>query len=244
MPWAYVAHRGSFNEKVSAATVSVNPTAEIPERAILVVRCADESGALSNHLSCTDTKGNDYALLRQFRNANLVNCSLWISKLRYTLYPADIVTVRLASAAAAKVIGLEQFSIAYDKTYERAGTASASGTGTLASATVLLDSEEYLFLGMVGVEGPNEDAFTQDPTFSNNTSIGTTGDTPDSNCSSRFGSKVETAAGSSYDTTITSRPWAAGLVALREINDYLPQEASSPAFGTTVIRRGGGMVGY
>ncbi|MBI2450802.1 MAG: hypothetical protein HYV52_00470 [Parcubacteria group bacterium] len=227
--WAFVAHRGSANNKTGGANISVSPTASIPSGAFLVIRAASDNlsavnGDNNEHTSVTDSKGNTYAQFVEFTNASGaagsgVTVSMWGSILTVGLGVADSVTVNFSGAVNSKVMALEEFSIGAGSTFSIAGTGTGSGSTNSPSALVSgLVSQEYLFLGQVGVEGPNGDAFTQDADYANNTSVGTTGGGAATNISSRWGSRITTLTGDTYNPTLgNARDWAAIIVAIKEI---------------------------
>ncbi|MEM2107835.1 MAG: hypothetical protein QXL10_00925 [Candidatus Bathyarchaeia archaeon] len=229
MGWSFIAHRGSANNKTSGTSISVSPNAAISAGRVLVVRCVSDnsgttSGQSSEHTSVSDSKGNTYTKIREQRYsagaaADGVVGSLWISRLTTALGTSDTITLTLGAAVTAKAIGLEEYSIT------GVGVSVAGANGNSQAATTAptctlsgLTSAEYLWLGHVGIEGPNTDAFTQDSDYANNTSFGTSGGNAASNVASRFGSRVYTGTSDTYNPTLgTARDCVTILAAVLEV---------------------------
>lgn len=232
MSWAFVAHRGSAQNKVAASSISMNPTANINVGEICVVRVVADNysgaSAVTNWHSVSDNKGNSWTKIREHTISSGgaandgVTASLFISRITAQILTTDAITAAFNQSGfsfspPAKAIGAAIFSNG-GGTISVVGANSAIGTGTAPSVTLSgLTSAEYLWLGHVGIEGPNGDTFTQDGDYANNTSFGTTGGGAVSNVASRFGSRVYTGVSDTYNPTLgTSRDWVTILGAVKE----------------------------
>lgn len=234
MAWAWQAHRGSANNKTASASIGVSPSTAIPVNSILVVRCASDNGGAgagesNEHTSVTDSKGNTYTKLREHTAggaaASSVTGSIWAARITTQLETTDTVTINFSFSPAAKVIGLEEYTVAAGKTFSNIGVAGANGSSTTPSVTLGgLPATTHLFLGHIGAEGPNGDTFTQDADYGgagegSNTSIGTTGGGAATNVYSRFGGNIAALASDIYNPTLgTARDWIDTLIALDEVD--------------------------
>ena len=224
MAFTFIAHRGTANNKAAGTTITVAPTATLAVDAVIVVRCTSDNGTATtgettSH-SVSDSAGNTWTKIREWTIGTAtddgVTCSLWVSKLSVAIPTSG--TVQLVCLGGSKVISLVEFSIPFGEVVFILDHASATGTGTAPSVSLFeLELGAYLFLGAIGIEGPNEDAFTQDPNFLNNASDGTTAGTSETNVAQRFGTRSRPSAVSeTYNPTLgTSRDWVAILGALQ-----------------------------
>ena len=228
MAWTFIAHRGTANNKVSGTTVSVSPTVAIPVAAVVIVRATSDNlsnlaGDQLNH-TVTDSVGNLWTKIREENfpaGAALgVTSSLWISQLHVALPTSSSVTLTISSVVDAKVISLVEFALDQGSGPEIVATAGTTGTSTTPSVTLSnLVRDQYLYLGAVGIEGPNGDAFTQDVDYLDNASDGTTGGNALTNVAHRIGRRIPatTTVEDTYNPTLgTSRDWVAILAAIRE----------------------------
>lgn len=229
MAWAFVANRGISTNKAAIDPLVITPLATISAGSILVVFAAFDSSlnGASDIGPVTDSKGNTYSLvLEAFPQGSetLAQIAIYASKLTAELTTADTVSIQNNSLRSALCGGLSQFSVAAGKTFSVAGTNTADGNGTTPSATISgLSSIERLWFGLVGVEGPNTDSFTQDADYANATVTGTSGAGAASNMSLRTGTRIATLTGDTYNPTITGRDWTCGLAALDEVDDVVTE---------------------
>ena len=226
--WSFVGHRGSAGGSVAGTTISVFPSVSIPQNAILIVRTVSDNPStvigMTDYHSVSDSKGNTYTKLREITMASGspgsgLTVALFASKLSTGLSTTDTVTLTISSSVGAKAIGLEEFSVGTGMTFQLDAVIFSNGNSTTPSVTLLgLTNVTRLWLGLVGIEGPNEDTFTQDTDYANNTSFGTTGGVADTNVASRFGSRVATITSDTYNPTLgTTRDWVDILAALKEV---------------------------
>lgn len=226
MAWAFVAHRGSANNKVAGTTISVSPSANLDVGDIIVVRCVSDDSATNNGHTVSDSKGNVWTLLRQqFSPGTDATSSLWASKLTASILTTDTITLTLTDSVSAKAVGIEEFSVAVGNTFSLIGGNSVNFSTATPTITLSgLPAATHLWLGSIGIEGPNGDTYTQDADYANNTSFGTTGGGAATNVASRFGSRIFPSASDTFNPTLgTSRDGNIILVALDEVSDVVTE---------------------
>jgi hypothetical protein len=250
--WAFVANRGTAQNKTSGGTLNLTPTATLAAGRVAIVRASSDndstatsSGQTTRH-SVSDSAGNTWVKIREHTfsagaAADGVTHSLWYSVLTTQLTTSSTVTLTLGSNVTAKAMALAEFSVPSGNTVSLAGQNGAQGTGTnnVTVTVSSLASKQYLFLGSVGTEGPDGDTFTQDSDYQNLASIGTTGGGATSNVSLRGGYRIATLTGDTYNPTLgTSRDWVDILGVLLSESAGPPPEGRRRA-SITISEAGG-----
>jgi hypothetical protein len=227
--FAYLGNRGTATSKSAGTTVSVTPTATASQTNLLIVRAASDnatatSGNTSTHTSVTDTLGNQYVKLGEHTRSggavgSGVTTSLWASRPFASVTTNNSVTLTLGTSSVAKAISLEEYMLAANTTFSSTTSANTAtnGNSTTPSATLAgLSSVLRLFLGLVGVEGPSTETYTQAANYaSGTTSNGTTGGATTTNITGRFGFRRQTATGDTFSPTLgTAENWSLVYAAL------------------------------
>jgi hypothetical protein len=238
--WTFVAHRGSANNKTAGTSISMNPNANLAVGRVIVVRCVSNNppGASgeTNYHTVSSIPSNAWTKIREQTRSpggtgnDGVTASLWICQITSQITTSDTITLTISRSRTAKAIGADEFSIGTGNSISVVGDNAAVGNNRFPSVNLSgLTSAEYLWLGHIGIEGPNSDGFTQDADYANNTSFGTMGSGAASNVASRFGSRVHTGTSDTYNPTLgTSRDWVAILGAVQEIAN-VPDISNTPS---------------
>ena len=205
----------------------MNPTANLNVGALVVVKAVSDNlgttSAESTEHTVSDSKGNSWTKIKEWRCSSGaaqdgVVVSLWFTKVTTQILTTDTISLTGITTAYSKAIGADEYSVtsgAAPTVQNAAGTTGSSTTPSVATSGQ--PSAAYLFVGAVGIEGPNGDTFTQDTDYLNSTLVGTTGSTPATNVAVRFGDRVATLTGDTYNPTLgTSRDWTAVLGMLLE----------------------------
>jgi len=228
MAWTYVMATISAQNKVSSTTLSGYPFANLPVGAIIAVQCSTDNPAgpegETNYHSLSDSKGNTWTKIReQTRSpagsaADGVTSSLWISQLTTEILTSDTITLTVSTAVTAKTMSAHEFSAGAGNTWSVAGQNAAVGNTATPSVTISgLPSQEYLFLGQIGIEGPEADTFTDDPDYLWKIRTATYGGSPTSNIVANFSHRIATLTGDTYNPTLDpARDWATILGAIKE----------------------------
>lgn len=235
MAWAFVAHRGAGTNKAGAGTISVNPLANLVVGAIIILRGVSDNisgnGASTDH-GFSDSKGNSWTRIIEHTRSpggvgnDGVTLSLWISQITIQINTTDTITFTWPGTAAG--MSIMELSVGAGNGYSIAGSAAATGTSGTPSVTLSgLSSTTYEWIGSLGVEGPNTDAFTQDVDYANNQNNGTTGGAADTNVAQRIGTRNFLGTSDTYNPTCTSRDWVCLLTALLE--------TTPPAAGVKIL---------
>lgn len=227
--FAYLGHRGSNATKTLSNTIGVKPNATISQTNLLIVRAVTDntsttSGQTGEHVSVTDTTGNQYVKLGEVTRSagsagNGVTVSLWASRPFSSLTTASTVNLTTATARVANSIALEEFSLAASTTFATnpISNTTSNGTSTTPSAVLSgLSSVARLFLAGLGIEGPSTETYTQSVNYASGTTAnGTTGGATTSNLTSRFGFLRQTVTGDTFSPTLgTSENWGLVYVSL------------------------------
>jgi len=232
MAWTFIESNGNFVDKTSGSdhTLSLDATIAVGEIAIAVCvsdNRATASGESNDHTSITDVKSNTWVKIKEWTKAagsagDGVTSSLWYSVITTELLGSptfDSVTIHFSGAITSKAFFVNSYSIAAGNTVLLAGANGNSGTSLNPTVTLSsLTSAEYLWLGSVGAEGPDSDAFTQDADYGHDTLFGTLGGANLSNVYTRNGDRIFTGTTDTYSPTLgNSRDYAAILGALQEV---------------------------
>lgn len=225
--WTHVNSEGG-QEKANNTTVTLNPTTNPAADSIVVVVCSTDNpdntgpGEKTFH-TITDDQGSSWTRLMEYQAAGNGNASVitsvWASKLTATI--TGNITCTLLSNRNAKVIIMSEYTVAASKTFSNAGAARTSGTGS--SPSILLSglpSAAYNWIGVVGVEGPAGDSFTEDSDYTQRNRTGTTGGGAASNQTANSANRLLTATSDTYNPVLgSSRDFVIILVALEEVDE-------------------------
>ncbi|MEE9569783.1 MAG: hypothetical protein V3W37_10380, partial [Candidatus Binatia bacterium] len=146
----------------------------------------------------------------------------WISDLDTTI--TGNLTCTIDSARTSKVILMSEFTVGAGKTYSIAGNARDSGSSDSALSGALsgLPNIEHLFIGVVGVEGPSGDGYTETSMYTTNVRAGTTGGGAAGNQTANIARFVNTSVSGSYGDLSnlgSSRDWVAIVAAIDEVDE-------------------------
>lgn len=225
MSWTWQANRGSNNNKAAGTTLEVTLTGTVAAGRVLIVSfVSDNQGTTqgdTTSVTCTDDQGNTYTRLFEYTKtagsaADGVTLAAFYSVITTQLTTSDTVNLSFNNVIA-KSASLEEWSIAGTLTVK--GSNTSGGTGTSPTVTLgSLASAEYLWIGAVGIEGPNGDTYTQDSDYSSSTTNhGTTGGGDASNVACRLGDRIYTGSSDTFNPTLgTARDYATGLTALED----------------------------
>jgi List-Bact-rpt repeat protein len=254
--FAYLGNRGSNISKSSGTTVTVTPTTTASQTNLLIVRAQTDnvsttSGQTSDHKSVTDTLGNQYIKLgEQTRSGGVagsgVTTSLWASRPFASVTTNNTVTLTTGTAVVAKAISLEEYMLAANTTFSSVSTANTGSNGTSTTPSAVfsgLSNVLRLFVGLLGIEGPNTDGYTQSVNYaSGTTNNGTTGGASTTNVSGRFGFRRQTATGDTFAPTISpAENWAlvySSLATAPAVNSASLTLTNSGTGGGTLIGAG------
>ncbi len=224
--WTHVNTEGTF-EKVGDSIIVLNPGTNPATDSIVVVVCSTDNpdntgpGEKTFH-TVTDDQGSSWTRLMEYQGAGNANAttitSAWASKLGATI--TGNITCTLGQDRSAKVLIMSEYTVAAGQTFSNAGAARTSGNGT--SPSILLSglaSAEYNWLGVVGVEGPSGDGFTEDtPDFTQRNRTGTSGGGAAGNQTANSANRIRTATSDTYNPVLGSgRDFVIILVALEEV---------------------------
>jgi hypothetical protein len=227
MAWAFVANRGSGTDKTSAGLLNVSPIANLNVGAVVVVvgvgdNTSTTNGATTDHI-VSDSKGNSWTRIAEVtRSPTAVandgtTVSEWVAQITTQILTTDTITFDSGWGAPATAMSIKEFSVGGGNGFSVAGSAIATGTSGTPSVTLSgLSSTTYEWIGALGVEGPNGDAYTQDADYTNNLSIGTVGGVAATNQAQRFGTRNFSGTSDTFNPTCTSRDWGIILGALLE----------------------------
>lgn len=246
MAWSFSGHRGSANSKTSGAVLSVAPTGAIAANSILVAVCASDNivtagGQSTSHL-VADPLANGWRRVREHTNAAVaaagITGSVWATQISSALATSDIVVQGIRSAAAAKAIGLYEFSVAADFAPAFVAATSSEQDGTTAPTVTLSGlpaDQTYAFLGVCFREDDNVSGYTQDASFTDRQNFGTTGGTGNTNASCIVGTRVAELSSCTFSPTLNvAADVVTILIAMREVTEF-------PSTSVTVTFSNGSM---
>ena len=171
MAAAFVAERGSTQNKTSGATTTIALTGTVVVGNKLFLCVARDAQAIS---SVTDGQGNTWAEAIDVNNTGGVRSGIWYSDISAELQSVNNVTITWAANETAKACLLLEWSGV--ATGAPADTASATATGTVAGwGSDLLGTNDGAVVAALGWEGPSSDTATQPTGYTNRTKVGTSG---------------------------------------------------------------------
>jgi len=179
---SFIQNIGSASSKVSGSTLTITvPAGGVPIGHTLLLRVVHDYTVGAP--TATDPRGNAYTRDRTATNAGTTMRASFFSALVTTaLQGGDIITINLSVSVAARVAVADEFANIAGPTSIDAqnGLSSTSSTPSLPNTTTNADD---LLIAMVGVEGPLDDAYTDDTIrqWSGLTRAGTTGGVSTSN---------------------------------------------------------------
>lgn len=245
MSWTRNGLRGSQTAKSAATSISMTTgTSNVTVGEIAICwgatsNLSTTTGDSSDHTSMTDSSAggpNTWTKLAEKTYSPTaaaddgVTVSIWMSKIAHQLSSGSTtVTMNYSGSATVRVIALMAFSASTGNTPTVGGTVQFdSGGGSTPTATISgLGSQEYLFLALTGIEGPNGDTFTNDANYTTDNAAGTTGNPAASNNALRAADRILTGTGDTYASTLgTARDYGLIFLALQE------QSAGFTATGT------------
>ena len=223
--WTHISSEGT-SSKSSSTTIALNPATNPATDSILVAACSTDNpdntgpGEKTFH-SLSDDQGSSWTRLMEYQSAGNANAgvitSIWASKLGATI--TGNVTCTLGDARSVRVLIISEYTVGSGQTFSLAGAARTSGSGTSPSILLTgLPSAEYNWIGVVGVEGPSGDGFTEDSDYTQRNRTGSTGGGAAGNQTANLGNRILTATSDTYDPTLgSSRDFVIILVALEEV---------------------------
>lgn len=219
MSWTHEGNRGTANSKTASSTFSITLNADVDAGQILLlwVVCDGNSAGEDNSaatfdvgaFAVTDDSDNIYAQLYAAgqTNADGVFGALFITRVQYALSSGDQITIRINESPVAKAASVHEFSIDRDTfaryefyDFDIQWTAGSGDVPDIIVSPPL--NQEYLWVHLLAVEGPNTDTYTWDADYTQITGDGTTGGADDSNVHIRGGFRVFT--GTSDTVSVTS----------------------------------------
>jgi len=228
MSFSHIANRGTVQNKTASRTLAITPSGTIAVGRLLVIWTAWDNNQGSPYPTTasfdielmnkvTDTQGNIYIQLacqQHVGGADGVRGALYISKIRTQLTTSDTITIYSkddgtgASDIVAKCASMHEFSMGttgwcryFDWDWDNWTTAQGDVPDLSVST---LDSQQYLILHMLAVEGPNTDNYTWDGDYTQITGTGTTGGAADENVHIRGGWRIATVTSDTIAITSTT----------------------------------------
>jgi hypothetical protein len=206
---------GSAATKTTGTTLTITvPTDGVPVGHTLIVRLVTDF--TSGGPTVADTRGNTYTRDRSATNAgSSMRASIFSCRVTTALQAGDTITITTTSLAA-RVAIIDEFAnvllpIAID------AQNGLSGTSATPSLPVTTTNANDLIIGMIGVEGPLSDAYTEDTLHQWTTlnRVGTTGGTSTTNKTINAVYRAAGATGTyTYSPTLgTSAVWIEFLMA-------------------------------
>lgn len=222
--WTHINSEGT-SSKSSSTTIALNPATNPATDSIVVAVCSTDNpdntgpGEKTFH-TLSDDQGSSWTRLMEYQSAGNANAgvitSVWASKLGATV--TGNITCTLGEARSVRVLIISEYTVGAGQTFSNAGANRTSGSGTSPSILLTgLASAEYNWIGVVGVEGPSGDSFTEDSDYGQRNRTGSTGGGSAGNQTANIANRILTATGDTYDPTITSRDFVIILVALEEV---------------------------
>lgn len=183
-----------------------------------------------------DARGNIYTAIfsREDSGTTAATGAIFVSQIQHALSVGDLIrdlyinTLPVARSIAGHVFSMDagMYWLANDVGPKQEHTTSGDPVTVTLSG---LDSQEYLFLHLLGSRGPDTDAYTWDANWTQITGDGTTGGADTSNVQLRGGYRILTGTGASCTVTsdTADRDYVQGMVALSQY--------PLPAFPTTPV---------
>lgn len=244
MAIAPVADRGSTVDTTSAFSTAVDIAAgaSVTVGNYLIGRVSlDNSGAGGSAptLSVSDPRTNTWtvtAVANQDPGSSSAGVSAYIfyAKVVNALVNGDDVTLTYNSSVPSDSVVIEEWSGIHATTPLAVAATTAVGVSTTPSIARTPAAVGQLFYGVLGIEGPVADTYTQDSDTTDGswvglTSVGGVNATADLNQTVRGAYKIVTGTSAqTWDPTITARDWA--MVAL--VFDAAPTAAGILSFDT------------
>lgn len=227
MAYAFVSTRGATNSKTSGTTLARAPSANITVGQIAIVAAVADNTTTtdgeSDDLSIADAQGNTWVKIVEFTESSGaagdgITVAFWKTVVTTQIGTGDNITITHPTIDARGMV-IAVFT-GTDALEAQTGTDNDS-TGTSATPAVSsLASKEYLLFGLVGVQGPTSESFTEDTdgwTNIGGDTWGTTGGSGGSNVCGHLEYKIATTTGDQWDPAwTTNRAHAAVLSALQE----------------------------
>lgn len=226
---------GTTNVKSLGTPITFSPDSNVAAGRIVVLWVAYDSvyniaapqNWLQQRWACFDDAGNIWVTLGAETDTGGFFATgpasiLFMSQLRNGLATSDTITVdnQADGSLTAKALSAWEFSI--NSGFHWAATdrgpvvsrAAASDPG--ATGINDLVSQEYLFLHVLAVEGPDTDAYTWDGSWTEVDGDGTTGGADDTNVHVRGGFKIATSTAENFNITsdTADRDWCQVVVAI------------------------------
>ena len=207
----YLGSLGSAVTKTSGTTLDLITTQAVTAGDDIVVAVATDPNS-SLVVTITDPAGNDYEQVAMVVNSGNVRTYLFAA---YNVNPFDsgsTLTINASPAVTARVAVAALFrglanSGALDQIHSGTGSSATPSSGATAATT----QPDELLIGVIGTEGPVEDAAgTWDSSFTAGPRDGTSG-TDDTNLAISLGFKIVSATGAytASKSGVTSRDWGA-----------------------------------
>lgn len=223
---------GSASSVTSGTTLTITvPAGGVPAGHTLIVRSlADYTG---NGATVTDSRGNTYAQNRSAGNVGTTMRGTISSALIATaLQAGDIITITWPSSIATRVALIDEFAnVASPTTVDvQNGT---SNTSTTPSTSVTTTNADDLIVGLVGVDGPSTETYTDDTIhqWSGLTRAGTTGGTTNRTVNGAYRSVGATGTYSYAPVLGTSESWIELAVAYKSTtNVVVPPTTGTATF--------------
>lgn len=220
-----VAERGSVANTTAASSTAVDlPAAgSIEVGHYLIARLAvDNSGAsgAATTVGVSDPRGNTWTVGAA---ANVdpgaasagMSCFIAYCKVTSAYTNGDDITFNLGASTTAESIVIDEFSGIHATTPVAVAQTTATGTSTTPSIARTPTAAGQMVFAAVAIEGPQADTYTQDTDTTDGpwiglTKLGGVNATADLNATIAGAYKVVTGTtAQTYNTTITSRDWAA-----------------------------------
>lgn len=246
MGWSSAGALGNAQNKAASSTVAFTCSQAVAAGQLVAIWTAwDAHGpsggigagkTVSTRHSVTDSQGNIYVCLfaREDSTTSRPTGAIFVSLVRNALAIGDTITCTYANAVpVAKAIAGHVFNADAGMFWlaDDVGPAQVFSSAVDPPSLTMsgLDSQEYLWLHVLGNKGPGTDAYTWDAAWTQITGDGTTGGLDTSNCQVAGGYKIATATSETVDVTsdTADRVYVQGMVAIAQ--------APLPTFPTTPI---------
>jgi hypothetical protein len=226
--WATVASLCTNFDKTAGTTISCTSSATVPVGDVVLVFSAWDNAGTSDadttQLSCSDSVGNTYTRAGERTegtggaDAGVV-AILCYSKVTTQIETTSTITVT-SDSRTAKGIRARQYTIGAGNIVSVAALLTVSDGGVDPTTLTIsgLPSQEYLFVEVIGAEGPSTDTYTYQASYTNFSPIGTTGAAAASNIHVTAEQRIFTGTGDTVnpESNTADRDYARVYVALKE----------------------------
>ena len=218
----YLGEIGSATSKTSGGTLTITTDTAVPAGADIIVGFATY-GNPSYEVSMTDTAGNSYEQAAMAVSYTHGRTYMFVAYNVDPLAVDDEITITHTSVAVRAAVagafsGLANEDVLDQSLGNPTGDPALSGTTPTVGPTGTTDQADELLIGVIGTEGPVEDAAgTWDYSFTDGPREGTTGDADDSNWTVSMGYRIVSSTGeyTAQKSGITDRYWAATIGTFR-----------------------------